>query len=151
MIRIRMGDWNGPNGITDHKTAPWPRPVPRPGAWIGPSVLTAWQRVAESRLKARFGAEDREVQARRDVASLQLDIDHRVGLEGGPAGGIGTIIASDPTVGERRSDGLHWRTLDAIPQRGATMGSVSAYGRLPGGGGWHFEGAAAPTGGWMPV
>ena len=122
--------------------------------WGRVSLTSAWQRVAESRLKARFGAEDREVQEEGvDVASLQLDIDHRVGPWKVAYGGHWDHqrVRSEAWM-ERRFDGLRLAdpALTRYPNGGATMGSVSAYGAASRGWrGWQFEGAARAQRGWL--
>lgn len=95
------------------------------------SLTTAWQQVDESRLKSRFGSQDREVQEERvTVASASLDID-RVIRRWQTAYGIQW---SSNTVGsnawmERRADGLRLDTpaLTRYPNGGSNMGSLAAY------------------------
>jgi hemoglobin/transferrin/lactoferrin receptor protein len=87
--------------------------------------------VDESRLKSRFGSQDREVQEERvTVASASLDID-RVIRRWQTAYGIQW---SSNTVGsnawmERRADGLRLDTpaLTRYPNGGSNMGSLAAY------------------------
>ena len=118
------------------------------------TLTSAWQRVAESRLKAHFGAQDREVQQEGvDVASLQLDIDHRIGSWRVAYGGHWDHqrVRSEAWM-ERRSDGLRLpeTVLTRYPNGGSTMGSISAYGALSRHWrNWLFEGAARAQRGWL--
>ena len=119
------------------------------------TLTSAWQRIGESRLKARLGAEDREVQVEGvDVASLQLDIDHRLGPWNVAYGGrIGTTTASRRKAWmERRSDGFRVESpvLTRYPNGGATMGSISAYGAASRRQrDWFYEVAARAQQGWL--
>lgn len=118
------------------------------------TLTSAWQRIGESRLKARLGAEDREVQVEGvDVASLQLDIDHRLGPWNVAYGGHWDHhrVSSEAWM-ERRSDGLRVESpvLTRYPNGGATMGSISAYGAASRRQrNWFYEVAARAQQGWL--
>lgn len=118
------------------------------------SLTTAYQKIEESRLKARFGAANREVQLEQvDVASVQLDVDRNAGPWSVGFGGSWdhNRVRSDAWM-ERRSDGvlLSDGVLTRYPNAGANMGSVAAYAgvsrqwsRLK------WEGAARYSKGWL--
>ena len=118
------------------------------------TLTSSWQRVQESRLKARFGDVEREVQEEGvDVASLQLDIDHRLGSWNVSYGGHWDHhrVRSEAWM-ERRTDGLRLdeSVLTRYPNGGANMGSISAYGAASRRWNrWFFEGAARAQKGWL--
>ena len=122
---------------------------------LGNVTLTPyWQQVEESRLKARFGSQEREVQAERvDVLGAQLDIDRQLGPWNLSYGAHWDHhrVRSEAWM-ENRADArrLEEPVLTRYPNGGSTMGSVSAYGAL----GrrwnqWKLQGAARYSRGWL--
>ena len=122
---------------------------------LGRVTLTpCWQQVEETRLKARFGAQDREVQEERvDVVGVQVDLDHRLGpwdLAYGAHWDHHRVRSA--AWNERRADGQRLDTpaLTRYPNGGAEMGSVSAYGGLSRRwNSWKLHTAARYTRGWL--
>ena len=105
---------------------------------LGRVTLTpCWQQVEETRLKARFGAQDREVQEERvDVVGVQVDLDHRLGpwdLAYGAHWDHHRVRSA--AWNERRADGQRLDTPapTRYPNGGAEMGSVSAWRTLAAG------------------
>ena len=118
------------------------------------TLTTAYQDIEESRLKARFGASNREVQLEKvDVVSVQLDVDQNLGPWKVAYGGSWDHNRVRSTAWtERRADGI--RLLDNVltryPNGGAITGSLAAYGGVARA--WNrlkWEGAARYSRGWL--
>ena len=113
-----------------------------------------WQQVEETRFKARFGEQDREVQEERvDVFGLQFDVDQRLGPWNLSYGALWDHhrVSSEARM-ERRADGLllDETVLTRYPNGGSDMGSLSAYGGLTRRwSDWHLHAAARYTRGWL--
>ena len=146
---------NGPNGHTVPNAVPWRLCMSTRGSAGWKVTLTPyWQQVEETRLKARFGAQDREVQEERvDVVGVQVDLDHRLGpwdLTYGAHWDHHRVRSA--AWNERRADGQRLDTpaLTRYPNGGAEMGSVSAYGGLSRRwNSWKLHTAARYTRGWL--
>lgn len=122
---------------------------------LGNVTLTPyWQRVEESRLKARFGSQEREVQDEQvDVLGVQLDIDRQLGSWNVSYGAHWDHhrVHSEAWM-ENRADArrLENPVLTRYPNGGSTMGSLSAYGGLNRRWNrWQLQGAARYTRGWL--
>jgi len=123
--------------------------------WLGNVTFTPyWQQIGESRLKARFGAQEREVQEEDvHVVGAQLDIDHRLGPWTVAYGAHWDHhrVRSEAWM-ENRVDGRRLETdvLTRYPNGGAEMGSASAYGGVfRRWNAWRFNAAARYTRGWL--
>ena len=95
------------------------------------SLTAAWQQIEESRLKARFGSQDREVQRERvGVRSVSLDVDRMVRRWRASAGAYWSMdeVQSEAWM-ERRADGLRLGqpALTRYPNGGSEMGSLAFY------------------------
>lgn len=123
--------------------------------WLGNvTLMPSWQQVEETRFKARFGAQDREVQSEQvDVWALQLDIDRRLGRWQLAYGGLfdHNRVRSEAWM-ERRADGhrLDESVLTRYPDGGAEMSSLAAYGSASRRWNvWSLDAAARYTRGWL--
>jgi len=118
------------------------------------SLTPYWQQVDESRLKARFGSQEREVQEERvDVLGVQLDIDQRLGPWNVAYGAHWDHhrVRSEAWM-ERRADGqrLEGSVLTRYPNGGAEMGSASVHGGVARRwNSWNVHAAARYTRGWL--
>jgi len=123
---------------------------------VGNVALTAaWQHIEESRLKALFGSQEREVQHERvGVRSISLDVDRMGRRQWRKA--IGAYWSMDEVQSEawmeRRSDGLRLTTptLTRYPNGGSEMGSLALYtGVERRWYRWRVEAAARYSQGWL--
>ena len=123
---------------------------------VGNVALTAaWQHIEESRLKALFGSQEREVQHERvGVRSISLDVDRMGRRQWRKA--IGAYWSMDEVQSEawmeRRSDGLRLTTptLTRYPNGGSEMGSLALYtGVERRWNRWRVEAAARYSQGWL--
>ena len=118
------------------------------------SLTAAWQQVEESRLKARFGSQEREVQKEQvSVASVAFDVDRYIRRWQTSFGAFwsGDRVNSEAWM-ERRADGLRVATpaLTRYPNGGSEMGAVAAYaGASRRWNTFFFQGATRYTRGWL--
>ena len=118
------------------------------------SLTAAWQHIEESRLKARFGSQDREVQRERvGVRSISLDVDRMVRRWRTSLGAYWSMdgVQSEAWM-ERRADGLRLDqpALTRYPNGGSEMGSLAFYtGVERRWNRWKMEAAARYTQGWL--
>ncbi len=122
---------------------------------LGNVALTAsYQAIEESRLKARFGAQEREVQEEKvAVGSLVLDVDRMVRRWQVSYGAFWSRDRVRSSAwSERRADGLLMPTpvLTRYPNGGSGMGSWAAYaGAERRWNQWSLFSAARYTRGWL--
>ena len=122
--------------------------------WGNVTLTPYWQKVEESRWKARFGSQEREVQKEDvDVFGTQMDIDYNRGPWNLFYGAHWDYhrVRSEAWM-ERRADNyrLEESVLTRYPNGGASMGSVSVYGGVARS--WKsmkIQGAARYTRGWL--
>ena len=118
------------------------------------SLTAAWQQIEESRLKARFGAQDREVQFERvGVRSISLDVDRMLRSWRTSVGAYWSMdnVQSEAWM-ERRADGMRLDTpaLTRYPNGGSETGSLAVYTGLERRWNrWKIEAAARYTRGWL--
>lgn len=95
------------------------------------SLIGAWQQVDETRLMARIGAQEREVQSEQvEVLSLSLDVDRMIRQWRTSLGlAIGRDEVHSEAWAERRADGLRVDTpvLTRYPNGGSETGNWAAY------------------------
>ena len=122
--------------------------------WGNMTFTPYWQKVEESRWKARFGSQDREVQKEDvDLLGAQLDMDYSLGPWNISYGAHWDHHRVHSAAWmERRADSqrLAQSVLTRYPNGGATMGSVSVYGGAARS--WKsikIHGAARYTRGWL--